>query len=80
MTATDKVVLTRMERKERLGHGGVSEVAALAGVTPSFVSKVVNGHKRNARIENLIIGRIGRPGEDVFPPHIAPSGVQVKVA
>lgn len=71
MTGESKVVLTRHERKERLGHGGIKEIAALADVDPAFVSRVVNGRQRNERIEALITGRIGRPGELVFPPREA---------
>lgn len=70
MTDAAKLPLSRHERKDRLGHGGVSEIAALAGVDVSFVSRVLNGHKRNDRIEALITGRIGKPGEQVFPPRI----------
>lgn len=64
----DKVALTRTERKERLGHGGIREIARLADVDESLVSHVVAGRKRHARIEAIITGRIGRPGEAVFPP------------
>lgn len=71
MTESGNVALTRHERKDRLGHGGVKDIAALAGVDPSLVSKVVNGRKRHARIEALVTGRIGRPGEVVFPPRDA---------
>lgn len=64
--------LSRSERKERLGHGGIREIAKLAGVSDSFVSHVLAGRKRNQRIEDLVTGRIGKPGERVFPPRIAP--------
>jgi len=67
LNTESKVTLKSHERKERLGHGGITEIARLAGVDISMVSKVVNGRVRNARIENIIVGRIGRPGEDVFP-------------
>jgi hypothetical protein len=62
-----KLTLTRTERKERLGHGGIREIAKIAGVSDSFVSHVLAGRKRNARIEALITGRIAKPGETVFP-------------
>lgn len=68
MTQDGKVVLTRHERKDRLGYGGIKEVAELAGVDQALVSRVVNDKQRNARIEALITGRIGKPGEVVFPP------------
>lgn len=73
MTDAAKVVVTRHERKDRLGHGGIKEVAELAGVDASLVSRVVNGKRRHARIEAIITGRIGRPGEVVFPPREAPT-------
>lgn len=80
MAQDTKVVLTRADRKERLGHGGLREIARLAGVTDSFVSHVVAGRKRHQRIEDLITGRIGRPGEEVFPPRIAPQQEKEQVA
>ena len=64
------VTLTRHERKDRLGHGGIKAIAALAGVDAALVSRVVNGKQRHARVENIITGRIGKPGEQVFPPLI----------
>lgn len=72
MTGEAKVVLTRHERKDRLGHGGIKDIAELAQVDPALVSRVVNGKQRHARIEAMITGRIGQPGEQVFPPHSAP--------
>lgn len=62
------IVLTRWERKERLGHGGVKRIADIAGVNQSFVSRVVNGRQRSERIEQLVTAAIGKPGESVFPP------------
>lgn len=67
MTA-NTIPLTRWERKERLGHGGVKRIAEIAGVDSAFVSRVVNGRQRNERIEQLIEAAIGKPGELVFPP------------
>ena len=67
MTNDGKVVLTRHERKDRLGHGGVKHIAELAGVDAALVSRVLNGKQRHAKIEALITGKIGQPGEDVFP-------------
>ena len=68
MTAGAKAILTRWDRKERLGHGAVKEIAAAFDVDAALVSRVVNGRQRHARIELFIAGRIGRPGEMVFPP------------
>lgn len=68
MTTKDKPSLSRWERKERLGHGGVKRIAARAGVDQALVSRVVHGKQRHARVEQLIAAEIGRPGESVFPP------------
>ena len=65
---TQTIPLTRWERKERLGHGGVTRIANIAGVHTSYVSQVLNGRKRSERIEQLITEAIGKPGELVFPP------------
>jgi hypothetical protein len=62
------VTLSRHERKDRLGHGGIKDIAAIAGVDPALVSRVVNGKQRHPRVEAIITGRIARPGEQVFPP------------
>lgn len=67
MTVRAKVALTRWERKERLGHGGVKRIAELAEVDAALVSRVVNGRQRHERIEQLIADEIGKPGELVFP-------------
>lgn len=67
MTA-DRIALTRWERKERLGHGGVKRIAEIAGVDAAYVSRVVNGRQRSERIEQLITAAIGKTGELVFPP------------
>lgn len=68
MTNRAKVLLTRHERKDRLGHGGVKRIAELAGVDAALVSRVVNGKQRHSGIETLIAEEIGKPGELVFPP------------
>lgn len=68
MTSTAKVVLTRHERKDRLGHGGVKQIAEIAEVDPALVSRVVNGKQRHKRLEDLIAKRIAKRGELAFPP------------
>lgn len=67
-TMTSKSTLTRWDRKERLGHGGVKRVAGLAEVDQALVSRVLNGRQRHPRVEQIITNLIGRPGEQVFPP------------
>ena len=64
----ETIALTRWQRKERLGHGGVKRIAEIAGVDAAYVSRVVNGHQRSERIEQLVTAAIGKPGEHVFPP------------
>jgi transcriptional regulator with XRE-family HTH domain len=71
MTTESKGTLTRWERKERLGHGGVQRIADIAGVDQALVSRVLNGRQRHEKIEQLITAAIGRPGEQVFPPRVA---------
>lgn len=73
MTSKAKSTLTRWERKERLGHGGVNRIAAIAGVDQALVSRVLNGRQRHERIEQLITAAIGKPDENVFPPKDAES-------
>ena len=65
-----KVVLTRHERKDRLGHGGVKAVAEEVGVDPALVSRVVNDKQRHDAVEAAIARRVVRsPDEIAFQPH-----------
>ena len=65
----DTVVLTRHERKDRLGHGGVSAVAVEVGVDPSIVSRVLNDKQRHEGVESAIARRVVRASNEVaFPP------------
>ncbi len=69
MTDMTTVVLTRHERKDRLGFGGAKAVAEEVGVDASLVSRVVNGKQRHAGIEEAIARRIiNAPNEVAFPP------------
>lgn len=64
-----KVYLTRHDRKDRLGHGGVKAVAEELGLDASLVSRVLNGKQRHAPIEAAIARRVvQRPNEVAFPP------------
>lgn len=68
MTVRRKVVLSRHDRKDRLGHGGVKAVAEEAGVDQALVSRVVNGKQRHDGIETIIARRIVQaPNEIAFP-------------
>lgn len=69
MTDETTVVLTRHERKDRLGHGGVTAVAQALGVDQSIVSRVLNGKQRHDGIEAEIASRLNlAPNEIAFPP------------
>jgi hypothetical protein len=69
MTTRPIVVLTRHERKDRLGHGGVKAVAEEAGVDPALVSRVLNGKQRHEGVETAIARRVVQaPHEVAFPP------------
>lgn len=69
MSSVGTVILTRWERKERLGHGGVSQIAAELGVDQGFVSRVLHGKDRNARVEEAIAKRVVRSRKErAFPP------------
>jgi DNA-binding LacI/PurR family transcriptional regulator len=72
MTNTTTVVLTRHERKDRLGHGGIRAIARELGIHESFVSRVMNGKERHAGIEDAIASRIELAENEVaFPPRVA---------
>ena len=69
MTSDGKVVLTRHDRKDRLGHGGIKAIADELNVDASLVSRVVNLKKRHDGIEAAIAKRVAlRPDEVAFPP------------
>jgi hypothetical protein len=72
MTSDDIVVLTRHERKDRLGHGGVKDVAEALKVDSALVSRVLNGKQRHAGVEAEIARRVvDAPNEVAFPPAAA---------
>jgi len=69
MTSRHKVLLTRHDRKDRLGHGGIKAVAEEIGVDASLVSRVVNGKQRHDGIETAVARRIVRSADEIaFPP------------
>jgi transcriptional regulator with XRE-family HTH domain len=69
--------LSRWERKEALGHGGISRIAAVAGVSQSWVSLVLHGRRRSPRVEAAIAEAIGLPVDVVFPDPSVPANRQV---
>lgn len=61
--------MTRWERKEALGHGALVFVARRAERSLGHVSRVVNGTRRDKRVEKEVARRLKLPIEKVFPPH-----------
>lgn len=69
MTNETTVVLTRHERKDRLGHGGIRLIARELGIDESLVSRVLNGKQRHDGVETAIADRMNlAPNEVAFPP------------
>lgn len=60
------MALTRWERKERLGHGAVKEIAAATERSEAHVSRVVNGHRRDRVVEVAVARRLQLPVDAVF--------------
>jgi len=62
--------LTRHERKDRLGHGGLREVAAKVPCSEPLVSLVVNDKaadtKLTRRVKVAVARKIGMPVAEVF--------------
>ena len=76
MTTRSKVLLTRHDRKDRLGHGGIKAVAEEVGVDAALVSRVVNDKQRHAGVEAAIARRIVRDDDELaFPPRREPSAL-----
>jgi hypothetical protein len=59
--------LSRLERKDKLGHGGGKLIAKREKKSLSYVSQVLNGRRRNRKIEVAIARRLGLPVDKVFP-------------
>jgi transcriptional regulator with XRE-family HTH domain len=60
-------VLTVKLEMRRAGLTGEA-VARATGYTPSAVSLVVTGRRRNPIIETYIAARVGLPTRELFPP------------
>lgn len=68
--------MTRWERKAALGHGAVREIAKRTGKSESHTSHVINGNRRDRKIEVAVARMVGRPVDEVFGPEQAePAGV-----
>lgn len=65
--------MNRWERKEKIGHGGISEVAKETGFSPGTVSLVVSdkiellSEETVQKVRMAVARRIGEPVEVVFP-------------
>ncbi len=64
------MALSKHDRKDMLGHGGLTRVAEKRGVTLGHVSQVNSGLRRDVNIEDDIATEISEkhdiPKEDVF--------------
>jgi hypothetical protein len=43
------------------------DIARSLGVTPTWVSLVLRGHKRSARVQGAIAAAVGKPVEELWP-------------
>jgi len=59
--------LSRWERKEKLGHGGVTEIAKKTGRSVAYASEVISGKKRNREIEVATARKLRVKVADAFP-------------
>lgn len=62
------MAMTRWQRKAALRYGQQKEIADALGVSETTVSRVINGHLRDRRVEVAIARKIGKPVDDVFEP------------
>lgn len=61
------MAMTRWERKAALAYGATAEIADKLELTRGHVSQVVNGKRRDRRVEVAVARKVGRPVRDVFP-------------
>ncbi len=65
--------MNRFERKERIGHGGISELSRQLELSVSTVSMVVSDKTDTLspptiqRVQKAVAKRIGKPVDEVFP-------------
>jgi hypothetical protein len=62
------MALTKWERKERLGHGAVKEIAQATQRSEGHVSQVINGKRRDRVVEVAAARRLQMPVDEVFEP------------
>lgn len=59
--------LTAEQRKEKLGRKAGKEIAAETGRSPSQVSRVINGKRRDPEVEPVIARRLRTSVRNAFP-------------
>lgn len=62
------MALSKYERKEKLGHGAVKEIAAATGRSEGHVSQVINGKRRDRVVEVAAARRLQMSVDEVFEP------------
>lgn len=62
------MALTKWERKERLGHGAVKDIATATARSEGHVSQVINGKRRDRVVEVAAARRLQMPVDEVFAP------------
>lgn len=62
------MALSKWERKERLGHGAVKEIAEATERSEGHVSQVINGKRRDRVVEVAVARRLQLPVDEVFEP------------
>lgn len=69
------MAMSKWQRKERLGHGAAQKIATLLELTRGHVAMVIRGDRRDARVEAVVAGMLGRPVDEVFEPKPSPESV-----
>lgn len=62
------MALTKWERKEKLGHGAVKDIATTTERSEGHVSQVINGKRRDRVVEVAVARRLQMPVDEVFEP------------
>ena len=44
----------------------IKDLASIAGVTPSFISQLIQGHKKSKRVQRIIALQLGRDVKSLF--------------
>ena len=60
------MALSNDEIKKRLGYGAVTEIAKRTSRTKGHVSQVINGKRRDRKVEVAAARKLGMKVEEVF--------------